>query len=243
MHEDIFFHRNGQHVPVACSNAAISRDGVTVGGVLIVRDVSERHRAEKHRQLLLAELNHRVKNMLAVVQGIAEKSFKGDHVAHVRETFAARIRALGQAQDLLTEHEGIAVSLDRLIARALSPFIEADRVRFEGTDVILPAKIAASFSMAIHELATNALKYGALSSDEGSIAIEWSLSSEIEPPTLKFVWQEAGGPTIARPIHRGFGSQMIERVLSAEVSGNVKMEFPPTGLICVVTAPLPQAFV
>lgn len=239
LHEDVFFHREGRQVPVACSNAAILRDGAVVGGVLIVRDITERQVAEKHRQLLLGELNHRVKNMLAVVQSIAEQSLKGDGLAEVRSAFSERIRALSAAQELLTENEGVAAPIGDIIDRALAPFPIDGRVVATGPELFIEGRMATALTMAVHELATNACKYGALSTSDGHIAVEWASPPDDEAPQLTLRWEERGGPDVKPPTRRGFGSRMIERVLAAELNGEVAMDFEPSGLVCTVIAPLP----
>lgn len=240
LHEDVFFHRDGRQVPVACSNAAILRDGVVVGSVLIVRDITERHIAEKHRQLLIGELSHRVKNILAVVQSIAEQSLKGDGLAEVRGAFSERIRALAIAQELLSENEGVAALLGDSIHRALAPFAIDGRVSVNGPQLLLEGRMVTALAMAVHELATNACKYGALSAAGGQIAITWASPPDDDAPQFTLRWEEFGGPAVQPPTGRGFGSKMIERVLAAEFDGKVAMDFRPSGLICTVIAPLPS---
>lgn len=240
MHEDVFYHRDGREVPVACSNAAIVKNGAVEGGVLIARDISDRRAAERHKQLLLDELNHRVKNMLAVVQAIAEQSLRGPAYAPAREALAGRLRTLADAQTVLIEGDGVAASLRELVGRALAPFAVKERISASGPDLPLPPKLATALSMALHELGTNAVKYGALSSEVGSVSVEWVLADNDRGAELALTWREAGGPPVAPPDRRGFGSRMIEKLLSMETGGSAALEFAPDGLVATFVAPLNQ---
>lgn len=238
MHEDVFYHRDGSEVPVACSNAAIIKDGVVEGGVLIVRDTSDRRAAERHKQLLLDELNHRVKNMLAVVQAIAEQSLKGPEYAPVREALAGRLRTLADAHTVLIEGDGFAASMHELVGRAMAPFAVQERISILGPDVTVPSKLATALSMALHELGTNAIKYGALCVERGSVSIQWTLADRDRGPELVLTWRESGGPPVKPPAGRGFGSRMIEKLLSRETGGSSSLEFAPDGLVATFAAPI-----
>lgn len=206
--------------------------------VRIVRDISERRRAEEHQALLLNELNHRVKNTLAIVQSLAQQSFKG--IAVPQEPIAAfegRLGALSAAHDLLTQGNWEAASIRSIISAALLPFQCSDSsVAMAGPDVLLPPQTSVSLALAVHELATNAAKYGALSLPSGQVNIQW----EIVEDRLKWKWIECGGPPVSLPTSRGFGTRMIERALAAELSGNVKIDFLPSGVACLLEAPLPR---
>ncbi len=208
-------------------------------GVRIVRDISERRRAEEHQQLLVNELNHRVKNTLAIVQSLAQQSFK--EIAVPRERMAAfegRLSALSAAHDLLTQRNWEAASIRSIISAALLPFQCSDSsVAMAGPDVLLPPQTSVSLALAVHELATNAAKYGALSLPSGQVSIRWDIVED----RLKWEWIEFGGPPVLPPESRGFGTRMIERALAAELSGEVQIEFLPTGVACLLDAPLPRA--
>lgn len=238
-HEDVFFHRDGREVPVACSNAAIVREGVMIGGVLIVSDRTKRVEAERQKELLLDELNHRVKNIFSVVQSIAEMSLKGPEFLHARRTLSGRIQNLAQAQDLLNSGAGVAAPMREVVERAMRPFTSGDRVLISGPEIILPPKLATSLSMAIHELGTNAIKYGALSNDGGTVEIAWQTSGDAPDQRFTVVWRERHGPEVQPPTSKGFGSKMIEKVLAAESDGTATMDFQPDGLVCTLSAPLP----
>jgi len=208
--------------------------GEQVGRVL------ERKRTEEHQRLLLNELNHRVKNTLAVIQSIASQTFRGDSTTPAaRQAFESRLTALAGAHDLLTGRNWEAAPLGQVVERAgLGCGASRDRVRIEGEDVELPPRTAVSVAMALHELCTNAVKYGALSNDSGTVTVRWRVSSDGGERRLRLEWREEGGPPVAPPARRGFGSRMIERGLAAELGGTVALEFRSEGLRCLVDAPL-----
>lgn len=233
-HEDVFFHRDGRPIPVSCSNAAVLRDGVVTGGVLIVRDISERRLYERHRELLLDELNHRVRNMLAVVRAVANQSLTGQDMAAARESFLSRLDAMAEAQALLTQDGGIEAPLRSVIEHALRAFPTGDgAVRLEGPAVTLSQRKALTLAMAVHELATNATKYGALSRPGGAVRVSWSGADSAAQP-LRLVWQEAGGPPVRPPRHTGFGTRMIRQALAAEFEAEIDLDFAPGGLVCTL---------
>jgi two-component sensor histidine kinase len=243
-HEDLFFDRNGAAIPVSCSNSPIVYDGQVTGAALIVRDISERRAAEERRQLLINELNHRVKNTLAIVQGIAQQSFKGEApLPEQRQMFEARLSALSSAHNILTRENWEHAQLSEVIERSLAPFqrLRGDRFVVAGPDTRLYPKMAVSFAMAFHELATNALKYGSLSNEAGRVIVKWHIHRASDGPRLKLIWREEGGPEVEEPKKRGFGSRLIERGMAAELRGTVKLEFLRSGLTCTVDAPLPPA--
>jgi PAS domain S-box-containing protein len=201
-------------------------------------DVTERRRSEERQRLLVNELNHRVKNTLAIVQGIAAQSFKGlDVPRSVREAFEARLGALSAAHNLLTRENWETASIAQVIGDAVRPYGGAPRVRLDGPDLRLPPKTAVSLALAVHELGTNAAKYGALSTEEGRVDVRWSAEGD----RLSFTWRESGGPPVAPPASRGFGTRMIERALAAEFGGTARIDFEPDGVVCRVDASLPSA--
>ncbi|MBO0734422.1 MAG: PAS domain S-box protein, partial [Methylocapsa sp.] len=202
-------------------------------------DISEQKHAEEHLQLLLNELNHRVKNTLATVQAIASQSMRTIPRENF-EIFSDRLVALSRAHDLLTQSNWKAAGLREIIGQSLAPFYAiglGGRLTMEGPSVLIPARNAASWSMAIHELCTNAFKHGAFRSDAGKVNIVWS---EPEKRRLRFCWIENGGPTVTAPRQRGFGSRLIES-LGRELEGSANIHFEPGGLTCVIDAVLPPA--
>lgn len=238
LHEDVFYRRDGRPVPVACSNAAIPHGASIAGGVLIVRDITERVEAQRNTQLLLDELNHRGKNMLAVVQAIAGQSLKGAEYAEVRSALAGRLQALAAAQNLLIDGHGLAASMRHIVAAATGTFGGEDRIRLTGPDLPVPPRLATALSMALHELGTNSVKYGALSVEQGAVEVDWDRIDGPGGPCLTVSWRESGGPPVTTPLKRGFGSRMIEKLMTAETGAESEIEFAPAGLVARFTAPL-----
>lgn len=210
----------------------------------VALDITERKRAEQHLILLNHELNHRVKNSLAMVQAIAHQSLRGaESVEKARHSFGARLAALARAHDVLTQQSWVGADLREIVAGLVAAHDE-DKTRFEisGPPVSLPAKAALSLSMALHELATNAVKYGALSTDEGRVEVAWETTpaspSGGSSSRLRLVWREYGGPPVRAPERQGFGRRLIERGLASEVGGSARIAFEPTGVVCTFEAPL-----
>jgi PAS domain S-box-containing protein len=198
--------------------------------------ITERKRAEEHRQLLVNELNHRVKNTLAIVQGIAQQSFKDERVpAEARQAFEGRLAALAAAHNVLTRESWEAAPLRRIVEDAVRPF-GRDRFTIDGPDLRILPKAAVSLALTLHELATNAAKYGALSNDIGEVEIRWSLEP-IDDAAFTLAWQERKGPPVAAPRKRGFGSRLIERGLAAELDGRARVDYAAEGVRWTITAP------
>jgi two-component sensor histidine kinase len=194
-------------------------------------EIEHRRRIERHQNLLLDELNHRVKNTLATVQAMAIQTMKGVD-APAREAFLSRLFALSSQHDLLTLDNWEGASLDGVVRRALRPWREEEHVRFRvaGPPVHLEPKRALALGMAFHELATNAAKYGALSNVGGAVHVNWTIAPDSK--TLNFIWEECGGPPVVEPLRRGFGLRLIEQGLGREISSKVELDFKPHGLIC-----------
>ncbi|HEX8262390.1 MAG TPA: HWE histidine kinase domain-containing protein [Allosphingosinicella sp.] len=203
--------------------------------------VLERRRTEEHLRLLVNELNHRVKNTLAIVQSIAMQTLRGDGVGEkARRAFESRLAALAAAHDLLTTENWESASLRQVIEKAgLGCGAPADRLRVSGPELRVQPRAAVSLAMAVHELCTNAVKYGALSSDRGKVAVEWEVVGAGDSSRLRLRWRETGGPRVTPPETRGFGTRMIERALAVELGGSARIEFLPEGVCCTVEAPLP----
>ncbi|MGU3537959.1 PAS domain S-box protein [Methylobacterium sp. A54F] len=222
----------------------VLRDAAGVGIRMIgaMLDISERKRAEEHQRLLAGELQHRIKNTLAMVQAIASQTFRNaTDVEAAREAFSARLISLGRAHDILTQASWAQAPIAEVVEGALAVHRggAACRIRTSGPGVLLAAKPALALALALHELATNAAKYGALSNAEGSVDLRWHVVHEGEAPRFCLTWSEQGGPPILSvPSHRGFGSRLIERSFAAEVGGDVRLTYAPTGLVCRLEAPL-----
>ncbi len=197
----------------------------------ISRDITQTRLAQVQRNLLADELVHRVKNLLAVVGAIASQTFAGADHASV-DTFTARLLALGEAQGLLVQTVWQTASIIEVVERTLLPHVPKGRATIFGPAVKLSAKEALALALAVHELATNAVKYGALSNATGTVAIVWSISDK----QLTFRWTESGGPDVEVPSRKGFGSRIITRNLAGEFKGKVELDFPPTGLTLTLTA-------
>lgn len=238
---------SGEERWLQSSGARIGSD--SPGGARFVGvsfDITERKRGEEHLLLLINELNHRVKNTLAIVQSIARQTFPvgADPVASLA-TFEGRIAALAAAHDILTRENWAPSSLSALIHEVLAPHLDRPSAfHLSGPPMTVPPKTAVTLALAIHELATNATKHGALASPNGLVRISWSIETrDSKSPQLMFEWRECGGPPVKKPARRGFGTRMIERGLAAELDGAVRIDFAPTGLVCTLEAPLPEAAV
>ncbi|HEY8571564.1 PAS domain-containing sensor histidine kinase [Phenylobacterium sp.] len=195
-------------------------------------DVTERKRDEVRQRLLIHELNHRVKNTLASIQSIASQTLRNaGSLEQAREDFESRLLALSRTHDILTRQTWEGADLGEIVAGAAEPY-GAERVRISGPPAHLPPQTAVSIAMALHELATNAAKYGALSTPGGHVDIAWTF----EAGDLRLVWREVGGPPVAPPTRRGFGARLIERGLARELNGGAAIEYAPTGVVCTIEA-------
>jgi PAS domain S-box-containing protein len=199
-------------------------------------DIHERKVGEEHQRLLINELNHRVKNNLATVQAIAFQTLKGNiPLAEARARFEARLMALSRAHNLLTEQNWNGALLETVVRDATEHLAaEASRFAVSGETVWLAPRAALALALALHELGTNAAKYGALSGEHGRIAIDW----RIEADRLTLTWKESGGPAVAEPERRGFGSRLIEQGVDADLGGGARLAFEPDGLKCTIEASL-----
>jgi PAS domain S-box-containing protein len=194
-------------------------------------DNSERKKAEEEREFLLGELNHRVKNILAVIRSLAAQGHGGPEVERYKAVFLARLDALVAAHALALESRWSTIELAELVARTLKPYMaeHSEAVETSGDPVQLEARRALSVGLALHELATNAVKYGALSKPEGRVRVSWRLEKDSEQRVV-FVWEERDGPNVAPPEDIGFGTRLIRRVFSYELNGDAELEFRPEGI-------------
>jgi PAS domain S-box-containing protein len=236
---DLFaLRKDGTEVPVEIGLSPIDTADGPMSLVAVV-DLSSRKRAEAQREMLLAELNHRVKNTLAVVQSIANRTFSGvSAAAPARRAYEGRLIALAQAHNLLTQTNWENASLHELASAALdTDDSNAGRIILSGPPILLAPKQALSMAMALHELYTNALKYGALSRDGGSIDVQWTCT-DMPAPRFTFTWREIGGPKVSPPKRKGFGSLLLGRMLAGDMDADVRLNFDQTGFSCVIEAPL-----
>lgn len=206
-------------------------------------EVAHRKRSEERQQMLLHELNHRVKNMLATVQSIARQSLASPALGGPAHDFEERLMALAWAYEILTREQWEGASLRELVQRTMAPHIDraSSQLALDGPELWLTPNRALSLALAMHELATNAVKYGALSVDGGQVGVRWRTSVTAGERRLDLEWRESGGPPVAPRRRRGFGSRLIEHSLSRELQGEVTLTFEPTGLVCRVDGLLAEA--
>jgi len=240
---------DGASVPLAMSYSPVrSPDGTLIAGKLIARDITERLRAAQRMELMLAELNHRVKNTLATVQAIAHQTLtSAADLPGFQESFLARLLALSQTHNLLAREAWEGAPLADIINNELAPYrhdgnarASDARVQLHGDELNLHPKHALALSMALHELATNAGKYGSLSVPAGQVTVTWATRTICERPWLHLQWSETGGPTVEPPTRRGFGSRLIGEGVPYELDGKVTLEFPRDGVICTIDVPLDE---
>lgn len=201
----------------------------------VMQDITDVKDAQTRQQMLTHELEHRIKNILAMVAAIASQTLRNTDLETASANFNERLRALSSAHDILTKTRWTEASMVEVIDAALAP-LPPGRVSVDGPDVALGPKKALSLALAVNELGTNALKYGALSNDTGRIAINWVIEAGDEP-MLKWTWTEAGGPPVEAPSRRGFGRFLIERVLATDFNGTVRIDYRSQGVECVLLAP------
>jgi two-component sensor histidine kinase len=201
---------------------------------------AKRREAEKRQRLLIRELHHRVKNTLATVQAVLGTTARSTRtVEEFYQAFSGRIESLAKTHMLLTEDLWQVAKFRELLEAELRPYRNtgADRVILTGPDVELPSEIAVPLGMALHELTTNAARFGALSVEEGSLEVRWALVRQ-QDDVLHNIWVERGGPTIQVPEREGFGSKLIHRALTAQTRAKVAVDFQPNGLKVVMDVPL-----
>jgi len=203
-------------------------NGDIVGASKIARDISERKQAQARQELLTRELHHRTKNLFAVVQSVISRSFVGrQSVDDAKKVAMSRLQSLAQTHALLVETDWQGADIAEVVHREMRPY--SDRVTIDGPAVILSAQAAQNFALALHELATNAAKYGALSNHTGQVRISWSVLKPNGQGRFSFRWQELDGPPVTPPTTRGFGRVVLEQVM-AEHCDPPQIEFPRGGV-------------
>lgn len=209
-----------------------SRRPIAIAGAS--RDISGVKRAEERQRLLINELNHRVKNMLATVQSVAYQTMKNtDDPQAMRQVFDARLMSLARAHDLLTHHHWAGADVAAVVEKALEPFM-SPRIDIKGAPVDISPSQALALSMALHELATNAVKHGSLSLPMGRVQIAW----RVEENAFKFTWREVAGPPVQPPTRRGFGTRLLEQGVAADLGGTAKISYSPEGVAWQAISPL-----
>jgi len=234
---DVDHPETGEALVFVVSYKPLFRPDGTVSRFLgVVRDVTERKRMEASRELALQEMSHRVKNIFAIVQSMAARTF-ADDPSPAAETFRGRLAALAGAHDVLlrTEHE--SVDLAALVDTVLSAFDEPERIACEGPALEIPGAASGMLALTLHELATNAVKYGALSSRSGAgrVSVRWGCEKDGERVRCSLVWRERGGPLVSPPAKRGFGTRMIETALARNLGARVEIRFPSEGAECTLS--------
>jgi PAS domain S-box-containing protein len=229
----------GGWVRVSCT-AVRDASGKFLYAVRIVEDITERKQAEERQRLLIDELNHRVKNTLATVQSLAWQSARqGVSPEAAQERFQGRLLALSRTHNLLNETLWEGACLKDILRVELEPYAsDPGRVHLEGSNVNLLPGPAVVLGMAIHELATNAAKYGALSSEIGHVRVVWRVDSQDGTTVLTIVWCEVDGPKVEKPTILGFGSRLIRQTITKELSGKLDIHFEPDGVCCTIVIPL-----
>jgi two-component sensor histidine kinase len=214
-----------------------NKRGEITGAINCFYDITERKQAEERRQFLMNELAHRGKNLLAVIQAIVSRSLSGTRpLAESRDLLMRRIQALARCQSALMTEGFEGASIAEIIHLEFEAFSE--RVEAVGPDVMLNPRVAQTFALVVHELATNATKYGALSRPEGRVAIHWSIEGAGAVARFKFQWQERGGPPVVPPSHQGFGRAVLEKAAAQDFSAIPKIRFAPEGMSYEIDAPL-----
>lgn len=232
-HETVRLHKNGTRLDVQLTVSPVrDGNGRIIGASKSAHDISDRKKSEQLQRAILGEMKHRIKNVLATVQALARQTFRNPAHKSAYQTFEARLGAMARTHDLLTADVWQATELNKLVEEALLPF-GLSNFAIKGPEIDVSSRAAMAFSLGLHELATNASKYGALSVQGGSVDVTWSHDQALQQ--LNFVWQEKGGPRVLVPKSKGFGSKLIEGVLAGEIGGSVKLSYRSGGLHCQVS--------
>lgn len=223
---------DGNYRWIAAKGEPFMRHGVFAGYWSCGTDITEHRDAQHSQRVLINELNHRMKNTLTVVQAMAEQTFREDRsMADAIACFGGRLRALASMHDQLVANAWETVPLRDLIVRTCAPLDPGGgRIRLEGPCLVVCAEKAVTLTMALHELLTNAVKYGALSNDTGRVAITWRTCMEAGGQRLRLIWKERGGPAVSVPVGRGFGSRFIERCLGGDAGDRSTLCFEADGV-------------
>lgn len=209
-------------------------------------DLSRQKENEVQLRMLIDELNHRVKNTLSTVQSIVRQTLRtSSDPRTIRDSIESRLFALSRSHDLLTRERWESAGLHDIVHDAVEPYVvldgRTDRIVIRGENIRFPPKAALALGIAFNELATNAVKYGALANAAGFILVEWITEAAPAGQRLVLKWQEKDGPRVTPPAHKGFGSRVIERGLAHELAASVHLDYRPDGLVCTMSIPVPGA--
>jgi PAS domain S-box-containing protein len=228
-YETVRVAKDGRRIDVSLTVSPVfGPSGTIIGASKIVRDITDRKQAQARQELLTREIHHRTKNLFAVVCAVVSRSFAGKQTVEEAEAAVSRrLHSLAQTHAMLLDQQWQGADLEEIVRAEIEPY--AGRVRIEGPGISLNPQAAQNFSLALHELATNAAKYGALVSEAGQVLITWSVSEPNGRRWFRFRWEERGGPPVSMPQRRGFGSAVLEQVM-AEYFDNPQIEFAPDGV-------------
>ena len=231
--------KDGTLVDVSLTVSPILVGGQIVGASKIARDITARKQAQLAQTLLLRELNHRTKNLLAVADSIVRQTSRSSPPEEMVDRISRRLHALSVSQDLMIDSEWRGADITNIIQWQLAPIIDdhASRIKLNGPVCTLTPRTAQALGLAIFELATNALKFGSLSAKAGTVQIVWSIGDNGGKREFRMSWQEVGGPPVIEPAHSGFGSTIIERMIARSLLGSAKITYAPAGLIWEIVAP------
>jgi PAS domain S-box-containing protein len=207
-------------------------------------DVTQQKLAQEHKDILLGEMQHRTRNLTAVIDAIARQSLPKDEpaVEQYYKTFIARLRTLFSAAEIVMSSQERVADLQKILDVAIAPFRDQateGRIRLSGPPVSMAEEAAASLALAVHELATNAIKYGALSRRGGTVALNWQVRTKNGAPRLEVAWKERGGPQVKSPAHEGFGARVIRYAAARQKDGKVRLDYAPEGVSCEIGFSLP----
>ena len=223
----------------------LAQDNAVEGVLVTLVDVTTLAEAEAHQRTLVEELNHRVRNMLTVVNAIATQTLRGSRsAADFTEAFTGRLRAMGSSFSLVSRENWNEVSLEEILSTQLAPFetAGAHRLQLAGPRVLLKPTAALSFGLVVHELATNAAKHGALSQEKGRLSVAWHVERD-HAPSLVVEWKEQGGPVLKKQRKKGFGTELIERELHSSLGAAARLDFRGGGLTAEISIPLDRNLV
>jgi two-component sensor histidine kinase/PAS domain-containing protein len=225
--------RNADSTFLLSAGPLVDADSANVGSIVTLTDMTERKRAEEQQTTMVAELNHRVKNILAIVQSVAAQTVRAsDSLESFAAAFTGRLKALATAHDVLTHTRWLGIGLSELLTTVLAPYRSPDetRVSIAGPAVLLPAQAVMPLSMVMHELTTNAAKYGALSTQRGNIEVTWHVNGSGNDTSVELVWQERGGPKVVVGRAMGFGTRLIDHVIGHDLDGSTEAVFDSAGV-------------
>ena len=237
-YETIRLRKDGSLVDISLSVSPVKdATGKVIGASKVARDITERKQAQARQDMLTRELHHRTKNLFAVVQSVVSRSFTGKQTVKDAETAVKnRLRSLAQTHALLIEKDWSGADLAAVVRTEMSPY--PDRVTIDGPTLMLSSQAAQNFALAVHELATNAAKYGALSDQAGWVHISWSVVQANGDSQYSFRWQERGGPLVEPPAIKGFGAVVLEQVMAEYFAVPPKIEFASIGVWYELKGPL-----